>query len=291
LSATAHVPAVRITGLVVEVAGRVLLQLPRLQIEAGERVAIVGANGAGKSTLLRVLGGFMHPARGQVEVLGRRLDTLDRAAWRRLRCETGQVLQGLHLVPRLTARENVMIGALARPGLPAWRSWARCFPPALVAEADAALDALGLAAMRHLRADRLSGGERQKVGLARLQLQRPRLVLADEPTAALDPAATAQACAALRRSAAGATLLTVVHQPSLLPLLADRVLGLDAGRLVFDRPLAAVNAALLDALYTFTCARPAPPGAPGAPRVTGLSDGREHGTWEPGPAAARPATG
>ena len=249
MSATPQVPAVRITDLAVEAGGRVLLQVPQLQIAAGERVAIVGPNGAGKSTLLRVLGGFARPARGQVEVLGRRLTTLDRAGWRRLHCETGQLPQGLHLVPRLTARENALIGALARPGLPAWRSWARCFPAALVAEADAALDALGLAAMRHLRADRLSGGERQKVGLARLQLQRPRLVLADEPTAALDPAATAQACAALRSSAAGATLLTVVHQPSLLPLLADRVIGLDAGRIVFDCPLAEVDAALLDALY------------------------------------------
>jgi len=242
-------PAVRITDLAVVADCRVLLQLPRLQIASGEQVAIVGPNGAGKSTLLRVLGGFARPARGEVEVLGRRFHSLDRVGWQQLRRETGQLLQGLHLVPRLTARENVLIGALARPGLSAWRSWTRCFPAALVDEADAALDALGMSAMRHLRADRLSGGERQKVGLARLQLQRPRLVLADEPTAALDPAATALACAALRRSAAGATLLTVVHQPSLLPLLATRVIGLAAGQIVFDRPLAAVDALLLDALY------------------------------------------
>lgn len=281
---------VRINDLAVEADGRVLLQLPRLQIAAGERVAIVGANGAGKSTLLRVLGGFVRPARGEVEVLGRRLDTLDRAGWRRLRFETGQLLQGLHLVPRLTARENVLIGALARPGLPAWRSWARCFPPALVAEADAALDTLGLAAMRHLRADRLSGGERQKVGLARLQLQRPRLVLADEPTAALDPAATAQACAALCLAAAEATLLTVVHQPSLLPLLADRVIGLDAGRIVFDCPLAAVDAALLDALYAAP-ARPAPPGTQGAAEVREAPDDGGHDGGNSGLAAARLAAG
>ena len=280
MSGSANAPAVRIADLVVEAGGRVLLQLGRLEIAVGERVAIVGPNGAGKSTLLRVLGGFARPARGQVEVLGRRLDTLDRAGLRQLRHETGQLLQGLHLVPRLTARENALIGALARPGLPAWRSWARYFPSALVAEADAALDALGLAALRHLRADRLSGGERQKVGLARLQLQRPRLVLADEPTAALDPAATAQACAALRRSAARATLLTVVHQPSLLPLLADRVIGLDAGRLVFDRPLAAVDAALLDALYA-SSGRPSP----------GATGERGHEGAEPGMAAAQFAAG
>jgi len=283
---------VRINDLVVEADGRVLLQLPRLQIAAGERVAIVGANGAGKSTLLRVLGGFVRPARGEVDVLGRRLNTLDRAGWRGLRRETGQLLQGLHLVPRLSARENVLIGALARPGLPAWRSWTRCFPPALVAEAEAALDALGLADMRHLRADRLSGGERQKVGLARLQLQRPRLVLADEPTAALDPAATAQACAALRLSAAGATLLTVVHQPSLLPLLANRVIGLDAGRMAFDCPLAAVDAALLDALYA-SPVRPAPSVATGAAPAdaSASAGGHRNDHDEPGLAARRLAAG
>ena len=271
MSATPHSLAVRIADLLVEAEGRVLLQLPRLQIAAGERVAIVGPNGAGKSTLLRVLGGFMQPAGGEVEVLGRRLATLGPSGWRQLRRATGQLQQGLHLVPRLTARENVLIGALARPGLPAWRSWARCFPPALITEADAALDTLGMAALRHLRADRLSGGERQKVGLARLQLQRPLLVLADEPTAALDPAATAQACAALRRSAAQATLLTVVHQPSLLPLLADRVIGLNAGRIVFDCPLAAVDASLLDALYAVS--DPPPPGAVGERCRDGESSG------------------
>ena len=290
MTVATQVPAVRITDLVVEADGRVLLQLPRLQIAAGERVAVIGANGAGKSTLLRVLGGFARPARGEVQVLGRPLGTLDRAGWRQLRRETGQLLQGLHLVPRLTARENVLIGALARPGLAAWRGWTRCFPLALVAEADAALDALGLSAVRHLRADRLSGGERQKVGLARLLLQRPRLVLADEPTAALDPAATALACAALSRSAAGATLLTVVHQPSLLPLLADRVIGLDAGRMVFDLPLAAVDAALLDALYAAP-ARHALPGAPDAPDARVVPAGSERADGESGMAATRLAAG
>lgn len=83
MSVASDGPAVRIADLVVEVDGRVLLQLPRLQIAAGERVAIVCANGAGKSTPLRVLGGFVGPARGEVEVLGQRLDTLSTARWRR----------------------------------------------------------------------------------------------------------------------------------------------------------------------------------------------------------------
>jgi phosphonate transport system ATP-binding protein len=246
---------VRIDNLVVQAGARTLLQVPQLTIHSGERVALVGPNGAGKTTLLRTLTGFAVPAQGHVQVLGRGLGLgpaaaaapLTRRGLRELRAQVGQVMQGLHLVPRLTARENVLIGAL--PRLPGWRSWARLYPRELVAQADAALAALGLAAHIHTRADRLSGGERQKVGIARLQMQQPRLILADEPTAALDPAAVAEACRALQQAAHGATLITVVHQPPLLPLLADRVLGLRGGRIVWDLPLRAVDAAALAGLY------------------------------------------
>lgn len=247
----------RVSDLVVEADGRTLLQLPRLQIGAGERVALVGPNGAGKSTLLRVLSGFVVPVRGEVELLGRRFGPtvqLDRHAWQALRAEVGLVMQGLHLVPRLTARENVLIGALARscsqPGaLPAWRSWVRLYSPTLRAEAEAALAALGVAALADVRADRLSGGERQKVGIARLLLQRAQLVLADEPTSALDPAATVLASQVLCQAAAAATLVTVVHDPALLPLLADRVIGLAAGRVVFDVAQHTLDPGALAALY------------------------------------------
>lgn len=237
-------PVVQLRDLQVHAGERLLLAVPSLRIEAGERVALMGHNGAGKSTLMRLLGGFA-PAgsgsqrlrvSGEVEVLGRPLNPALRGrALRELRHEMGQVLQGLHLVPRLTARENVLLGAL--PRLPGWRSWARLYPPALLAEADAALNAVGLLALAHQRADRLSGGEKQKLGIARLRLQTARLVLADEPTAHLDPNAALAACGWLREAAAGATLITVVHHSALLPQLADRVLGLRAGRLVLDSRL------------------------------------------------------
>ena len=271
--------AVRLEGVQVVATDRVLLEVPRLNIEPGERVAIVGPNGAGKSTLLKLIGALVEARHGRVQVLGRsigpggeadggrvrhRLRPQDRRALRR---DTGLLMQGLHLVPRLSARENVLIGALARlRGAQAVRSWCRWYPQELVAEADAALAALGLADRGDMRADRLSGGERQKLALARLQLQRPRLLLADEPTSALDPAATREVCQALCAVAAapGRTLLTVVHDLELLPVLAGRVIGMAEGRVRWDRPLGEVTPSLLQALYE---RRPADvtPAAPSEP--------------------------
>jgi phosphonate transport system ATP-binding protein len=269
-------PVVSLEGVRVVAADRVLLDVPRLVIDQGERVAIVGPNGAGKSTLLKLIGALIPALHGRVQVLGReirlqagplvgsnlgpnvgpagagpagRLKPADRRALRR---ETGLLMQGLHLVPRLTARENVLIGALARlRGAEAWRSCCRWYPQHLIDEADAALAALGLADRAETRADRLSGGERQKVALARIQLQRARLLLADEPTSALDPAATQQVCQALLALASepGCTLVTVVHDLDLLPMLATRVIGMAEGRLCWDRPIADVVPSLLQALY------------------------------------------
>ena len=108
---------------------------------------------------------------------------------------------------------------------------------------------MGLLARARTRADRLSGGEKQKVAIARLLMQRPRLILADEPTAALDPSAAAEVCHLLVRAAREATLITVVHNLALLPLLAERVIGLKQGRIAFDLPLARVDDQELVDLY------------------------------------------
>ncbi len=269
-------PVIRIRDLRVEAGGRRLLDLPSLSVQAGERVALVGPNGAGKSTLLKVLGGFLPASQGEISVLGRCLvgnavPALTRQQLRLLRAETGQVMQGLHLVPRLTALENVVLGALARPGaMPLWRSWLRWYPQPLRQEADAALAELGLTHRRNARADQLSGGERQKVSLARLRLQRPRLILADEPTSALDPSATQRVCEALLSVARDATLITVVHDPALLPVLADRVIGLQGGQVTFDVERRHLTPALMNALYGGAADRP------DAPMPTGLRPSDSH---------------
>ncbi|QKS31678.1 MAG: ATP-binding cassette domain-containing protein [Candidatus Accumulibacter similis] len=256
-------PLVELRGVRCTAGGRTLLAVDSLAITAGERVAIVGHNGAGKSTLLKLVSGFVTPGEGIVTVLGQRLPQPSAAALRALRRDVGQVMQGLHLVARLSALENVLIGCLGR--VDGWRSWTRFFPADEVAAARQALHAVGIGDRCATRADRLSGGERQKVAIARLLLQRPRLILADEPTAALDPAAAGEVCALLANAAgadAGVTLLSVVHSPALLPLLCERVIGLAKGRIVFDLPLAAVGDGALASLYR-PPTRPLPLPGPG----------------------------
>ena len=239
---------VDIDHLVCHAGERAVLDLPPLRIDEGERVAVIGPNGAGKSTLLRCLSGFATPTRVHATVLGRALGPeLHGASMRALRREVGQVMQGLHLVQRLSAIDNVWIGALGR--LRDWHSWLRLPRAGELADAERALAAVGLLGKAEQRTDHLSGGERQRVAIARMLMQRPRLILADEPTASLDPLAAAEVCSLLARAASGATLITVVHSPGLLPLLADRVIGLKDGRVAFDKPMGDVGDAELARLY------------------------------------------
>jgi phosphonate transport system ATP-binding protein len=240
--------AIDIEHLVCHAGDQAVLDLQHLRIGAGERVAVIGHNGAGKSTLLRCLSGFAAPTRVQGRVLGRALGpALHGGALRALRTEVGQVMQGVHLVQRLSAIDNVWIGALGR--LRGWHSWLRWPRRSELAEAERALAAVGLLGKAEQRIDHLSGGERQKVAVARMLMQRPRLILADEPTASLDPLAAAEVGSLLRQAAGEATLITVVHNPGLLPLLSDRVIGLKHGRVAFDKPVAEVGDAELARLY------------------------------------------
>ena len=236
MSTAASSAAISLQAVACVADGRTLLDIDELSITEGERIAIVGHNGAGKSTLLRLLSGFMRPAHGTLEVLGHALaGPMSATELRALRQKVGQVLQGLHLVARLSALENVLIGGLGR--VRGWRGWTRCYPAHETEQAAQALQAVALLDRAHTRTDRLSGGEKQKVAIARLLMQRPRLILADEPTAALDPSAAAEVCQLLVQAARQATLVSVVHNPVLLPLLAERVIGLRQGRIAFDLPL------------------------------------------------------
>lgn len=228
-------------GLQVSVGQQVLLRDIGLRIHAGERVALVGHNGAGKSTLLRALTGFSGRGcvtRGSLRVLGTDVAIAGQAErgqlLRSLRARVGQVHQGLHLVGRLSALDNVLIGGAGRHSS-GW-TWLRRWPASERQAALAALARVGLGGAGHRRTDTLSGGERQKVAIARALHQGAPLLLADEPTASLDPEAADEVVGLLSAVTCEqpVTLVCVVHDLDLLPRLADRAIALRRGRVVAD---------------------------------------------------------
>jgi phosphonate transport system ATP-binding protein len=241
---------VRLAAVNVMAGATALLDDINLVIAARERVAIIGANGAGKTTFLKVLTGMVPITSGSVEVLGHPVSNLKAPVeLRLLRSRVGQVFQGLHLLGRLSALENVLVGALGR--YDSIFSFARVFSTDEQARAHAALDAVGMGHAAQFRADRLSGGERQKVAIARALNQEPDVILADEPTANLDPLAAAEIAELLARIVAerGMALITVAHTLKLLTSLAQRVIGMRSGTIVFDRAIDDIDEFEIERLY------------------------------------------
>ncbi len=244
---TAGAPAISARGLGFSWGERVVFEGVDLDLGAAERVALIGPNGAGKTSLLRCLVG-LSPARGQLEVLG---ESPARAAGRAaIRRRTGYVFQRHGLVRRRTALSNVVHGMLGQPG--GWRAVSQTVAPA--AWRAAALEALGdvgLANRAEDRADRLSGGQAQRVAIARALVAQPRLVIADEPTASLDPAAGEEVMALFSRlvAARGIALLFTSHDMDHARRYSDRVVALARGRIAFDLPSAAAEPARLAEVF------------------------------------------
>ena len=219
-------------------------------VPAGQSVALIGANGAGKSTLLRSCLRLIEPDAGDVRLLGRDMRSLKARELRELRAEIGFVFQKHNLVPRLSALTNVLHGALPRSALA--RPWFQsCAPKSLRDEALACLERVGLGHVAARRADKLSGGQSQRVAIARALMQRPRLMVADEPVASLDPSSGEEVMRLfadlIRRE--GLTLLFTSHDLSHAIAYADRVIALRRGSIVLDAPSSDLNVATLRALY------------------------------------------
>ncbi len=218
--AAASPPAVRTAGVRFvhgHGAQAWVFEPPDLHIAAGERVALVGPSGAGKSTLIRLLAGIEAPAAGEVQVLGYALHSASAATRRALRLRhIGLVFQRFGLLPHLSAVENVRLPL--RLGAGPLTAEAR-------ARADALLAQVGLAAGQHRKPGALSVGEQQRVALCRALVHRPGLVLADEPTASLDPQGAAAALDHLWAHLGPAALVLVTHDPA-LAARCDRVVRL-----------------------------------------------------------------
>ena len=214
-------------------SGEPVLDGVNLVVEPGEVVALVGANGAGKSTLLRSLVGLV-PATGRIDIDDIDVAHAGRRDLRGLRRRTGFVSQRFGLATTMTAFSNVMHGSLGRGGA---RRWCSLIAPAADRErAVECLDRVGLLDRAADRVDQLSGGQRQRVAVARMLMQQPALLLADEPVASLDPVAGETIMALIRDVATehGMTAVVTMHHLDLARRHADRIVALRHGRVALD---------------------------------------------------------
>jgi len=245
-----HGPAAPLRTEALEVTypnGTRALQRTTLQFARGSFTILLGPSGAGKSSLLRSLNGLVKPTHGRVvaEGIG---DLADRQALRRHRRQTGMIFQHHHLIGRLSVLANVLMGRLGYHGpLAALRPWSR--EEKLLALA--AIERVGLIDHALHRADQLSGGQQQRVGIARALVQQPRVLLADEPVASLDPATAEHVLTLLRDICRrdGLTAVVSLHQVELARRFGERILGLRNGAVVFDGSPDRLSAEQADALY------------------------------------------
>lgn len=225
------------------------LQGINLTINAGERVALIGPSGAGKSTLIGLLNGTLSPTEGEVLVLGQHLARLRPAARRALQHQIGTIYQQFHLVDSMRVIHNLNAGNLGRWSL--LRALVSLIWPLEVERATWALDQVGIADKLYARTGQLSGGQQQRVALARVLVQNPRAILADEPIASLDPERSREIMdllVAISRQM-GTTLVASLHVVSFARSHFERIIGLRGGQLQFDVPPAELTGALIRDLY------------------------------------------
>jgi len=219
-------------------------------VHPGELVVVLGANGSGKSTLLRCAVRLIEPDSGRVLLAGQDMIAASGAELREARRRAAMIFQQIHLVARRSALENVSYGALGR--ISGWRSVSfRAFPPETVEHAWRSLERVGLIDKAWQRASTLSGGQAQRVAVARALCQQPEVILADEPVAALDPRAAEDVLSLLADIAHvdGLAVACVLHQPDLARRYADRIVGMAGGEVVFERTPATIQDSEIAHLY------------------------------------------
>ncbi len=239
-------PVLTVAGLRKCFGDREILAGLDFALAPGQSTALIGANGSGKSTLLRCLVRLIEPTSGRISMLGQDVVALRARDLRRFRAQVGIVWQRHNLVPRLSALSNVVHGVQSRMSGP--RAWFQSLAPADVrAEAMACLARVGLADRACARVDSLSGGQQQRVAIARMLMQRPAFILADEPDASLDPQTGQEVMELLlglvRQD--GLSLLVISHRLEHTLAYSDRILGLQQGRIALDEPTAQANAPAL----------------------------------------------
>jgi phosphonate transport system ATP-binding protein len=243
------IPTVALVGICKSyAAGVAALSDVSFTVARGEFVVILGRSGAGKSTLMRTINRLAVPTSGQVFLNGREI-TDGKGELRRARGQIGMVFQQFNLVKRLPVITNVLCGRLSHRS--AWRSLLYSFTHEDRAIAIEALAQVDLDGKTFQRADTLSGGEQQRVAIARALAQKPKLILADEPVASLDPKNARQVLQCLKQVAAqlGISVICNLHQVDYAREYAERIVGLARGKIVFDGPVGELTEDVLHQIY------------------------------------------
>lgn len=229
------------------IAGQRILDDITLSLVQGEAVALIGSSGSGKTTLINLIARILEPDEGTIRIDGTPVEEIrDRRAYARL---VGVMRQQFDLVGQLPVIQNILAGRLNQWGL--IRSLWSLLRPQESNLAVRALERVGIPEKLNETTSSLSGGEQQRVALARLLVQSPRIVLADEPVASLDPARAAQILGLLRQLAReeGQSLLVSLHSTEFIQGNFDRVIGLRDGRIFLDAKTEALTAGDLEDLY------------------------------------------
>lgn len=219
------------------------------EIEPGEMVVIVGLSGAGKSTLIRSINGLVALTGGSVTVGGRSIGHLGAAGLRALRADTAMIFQSFNLAKRTTVLNNVLMGRLYHT--PTWRTLLGAYGPANTEIAMRALERVEIVHKAYDKAADLSGGQQQRVAIARALAQQPRVILADEPVASLDPPTSHVVMRDLQRinRELGITVIVNLHFLDLARAYADRIIGMRAGTIVFDGTAAEADESVFENIY------------------------------------------
>lgn len=220
-----------------------------LEIKQGEFVAIIGLSGAGKSTLLRTINRMHDISEGSLTINGQEVNDLSGKDLRKFRRKVGMVFQSFNLVTRTTVINNVLTSRV--PDMPLWKSIIGLYSKEDKVIALEALDKVGILDKAYVRADQLSGGQQQRVALARTLAQKPEIILADEPVAALDPITAKQVMDDFKKinKELNMSVLINIHHVDLALKYADRVIGIKAGEIVYDGPATKVDSEVLKQIY------------------------------------------
>jgi phosphonate transport system ATP-binding protein len=218
-------------------------------IEEPQMIGVIGPSGAGKSTMLRMINRLTEASKGSIQVNGRDILHLNGKEKRRWQRDCAMIFQQFNLVPRLDVVTNVLLGRLN--GHSTLKSLFSIFGQSLVEEALVALERLGIADQALQRAETLSGGQQQRVAIARALMQKPKMVLADEPIASLDPLSAEKVMTSLReiRDRDQLTVICNLHTLDTARTYCDRVIGMLNGRLVFDDEPSKLTAEVVQEVY------------------------------------------